>query len=124
MIIAIDFDGTICRGEYPAIEGLQPYARESVNQLQEQGHYIIIWTCRTNGHLLTAINWLLAQGIKFNRVNAGNPDNVAKYGDEGPKVYADVYIDDRNLGGFPGWPIALETIKNMETTPNTQPPCN
>lgn len=114
MIIAIDFDGTICRGIFPQIDGQQPYAGEVITRLHAAGHYIIIWTCRTGDHLLEAINWLLEQEIPFCRVNSGNPENVRKYGNEGRKVYAHVYIDDKNLGGFPGWLVAEEAIAKME----------
>ena len=103
MIIAIDFDGTIARTNYPEIIGEQPYAAQVITQLKERGHYIIIWTCRTGEPLLDAINWLLAHGIPFDRVNDHESENVAKYGDHGPKIHADCYIDDQNLGGFPGW---------------------
>ena len=41
MIIAVDFDGTISRGKYPAIDGEQPYAGESLRKLYSQGHKII-----------------------------------------------------------------------------------
>lgn len=114
MIIAIDFDGTISRGEYPAIAGEQPYAGEVLRKLHEQGHYIIIWTCRCGAPLLNAINWLLERNIPFDRINDHNPDNVAKYGEGGNKVYADCYIDDKNMGGFPGWLSCLEEIERME----------
>lgn len=113
MIIAIDFDGTICRGTFPTIDGMQPYAKDIINELHSEGHYIIIWTCRTREHLLDAINWLLHHDIKFHRVNAGNPDNIARYGDEGKKIYANVYIEDKNLGGFPGWKEARCLINEL-----------
>jgi len=113
MIIAIDFDGTISRGEYPAIDGEQPYAGEVIRKLHNDGHYIIIWTCRCGDQLLSAINWLLEHKIPFDRVNDHNPDNVAQYGEGGKKVFADVYIDDRNLGGFPGWATCEEMIAKM-----------
>lgn len=103
MIIAIDFDGTIVRSDYPNIIGPQPYAADVINALHENGNYIIIWTCRTGEILLEAINWLLEHDIRFNRINDHNPENLSLYGDGGKKIYADVYIDDKNLGGFPGW---------------------
>ncbi len=115
MIIAIDFDGTICRGAYPNIEGQQPYAKEAINKLYEDGHYVIIWTCRTGEPLLKAVNWMLEQGIKFHRINDHNPENKAKYGDGGPKIYAHTYIDDKNLFGFPGWLKVQEEIERMES---------
>ena len=114
MIIAIDFDGTICRSTFPAIEGTMPGAKEVITRLHEQGHYLIIWTCRTGQNLLDAVNWMLKEGIPFDRVNDHNPDNLARYGDGGKKVYAHCYIDDKNLGGFPGWPVAEWMIKELE----------
>lgn len=103
MIIAIDFDGTIVRGTYPNIDGLMPYAVETIKALKEQGHYLIINTCRTGEELLTAINYLLEHGIPFDRVNDNDPENTKKYKSSSRKIYAHVYIDDKNLGGFPGW---------------------
>nr|DAV31882.1 MAG TPA: nucleotidase 5'-nucleotidase [Caudoviricetes sp.] len=114
MIIAVDFDGTISRGKYPAIDGEQPYAGEVLRKLHEQGHYIIIWTCRCGERLLEAINWLLEHKIPFNRINDHNPENLAKYGKGGKKVYAHCYIDDKNIGGFPGWIACQEAIEQME----------
>lgn len=118
MIIAVDFDGTIVRSQYPTIQGEQPYAVETLKKLKDEGHYIIIWTCRTGQPLLDAMNWLLAHGVSFDRINDHCPANVATYGDAGNKIYADVYIDDHNVGGFPGWHDALEMIldKDIEET--------
>lgn len=114
MIIAVDFDGTISRGTYPAIGGEQPYAGEALRTLHGQGHYIIIWTCRCGDRLLEAINWLLERNIPFDRVNDHNPENLAKYGEGAKKIYAHCYIDDKNVGGFPGWKVCLEEIQRME----------
>lgn len=83
MIIAVDFDGTISRGKFPAIDGEQPYAGESLRKLHDEGHKIIIWTCRTGDQLLNAINWLLERKIPFDRVNDHDPEislNMEKAG--------------------------------------------
>lgn len=114
MIIAIDFDGTIVRGKYPTIDGLQPYAKQVINGLILEGHYVIIWTCRAGDKLVDAVNYLLEQGIKFNRVNDHEPINVSQYSDSGPKIYAHCYIDDKNIFGFPGWKQCEKEIKRME----------
>lgn len=114
MIIAVDFDGTIVRSNYPVILGEQPYAGEALRKLHAQGHYIIIWTCRCGDQLLKAINWLLEHQMPFDRINDHNPENVAKYGEGGNKVYAHCYIDDKNLFGFPGWPACMAEIERME----------
>lgn len=110
MIIAIDFDGTICRGKFPAIDGLQPYAKEVMQALKDAGHYIIINTCRSNDQLLEAINWMLAEGLAFDRVNDNRPEQIAYFNSNSRKVYANVYIDDKNLGGFDGWLRVKEMI--------------
>lgn len=111
MIIAIDFDGTLVRGAYPAIGPLLPGAKKSLSELHERGHYLILWSCRTGKLLLDAVNILLEEGIPFDRINDHNPENLDIYGEGGPKIYADVYIDDRNLGGFPGWYQAMEFLR-------------
>ena len=114
MIIAIDFDGTIARSDYPHITGEMPLAGETLRKLKSDGHYLILWTCRTGKELLDAINWMLAKGIPFDRVNDHEPGNVERYGAGGPKVYAHCYVDDKNVGGFPGWPETYRMIAEMD----------
>lgn len=113
MIISIDFDGTVCRDAYPLIGVMQPYARQVINRLYDRGYYIIINTCREGDMLRDAINWLLDKGIKFNRVNDNYPPGTNEYGYNSRKVYAHVYIDDRNLGGFPGWKDVYDQIEQL-----------
>ena len=114
MIIAIDFDGTIVESRFPEIVSLLPQAKESINALHDAGHYIIIWTCRTGDNLLNAINFLLENGVKFHRVNEQSTDNLKKYGSNSRKVYAHCYIDDKNIGGFPGWEFCAGEIEKIE----------
>ncbi|MDR2806274.1 MAG: hypothetical protein LBB85_11700 [Dysgonamonadaceae bacterium] len=103
MIIAVDFDGTLHTGEYPAIGAPAPYAAEIMQQLAEDGHYIIIWTCREGDYQTDMVNWLVEHKIPFNRVNNHAPGVVKKYGFASRKIFADVYIDDRQIGGLPTW---------------------
>ena len=117
MIICIDFDGTIVDDAYPQVGKLKEGAKDVINNLVNSGHYVIIWTCRTGELMLNAINFLLTEGICFDQVNNHCPDNVFKYGPGGKKVYADVYIDDKNLGGFPGWDVVEKTIIAMQGAP-------
>lgn len=114
MIIAVDFDGTITTGVYPSITGEQPGAGDAIRQLHENGHYIIIWTCRCGKPLIEAINWLLEHNIPFDKVNDHNPDNARQYGEGGNKIYADLYVDDKIVGGFPGWAKVLEEVTDMD----------
>lgn len=110
MTIAIDFDGTIVENKYPRIGQLLPYAPESIRKLYQDGHCIIIWTSRDGRQLLDAVNFLLQNNIPFHRVNDNIPENTRQFGSNSRKVFADIYIDDRNLFGFSGWQIALEKI--------------
>ena len=92
-----------------------PGAVSAMQTLRQRGHYLIIWTCRYGEYLTDAVNALLEHGIPFDRINDHNPENIRQYGGEaGKKVYAHLYIDDKNLGGFPGWEVALKEISRVE----------
>ncbi|PDP77816.1 hypothetical protein [Porphyromonas gingivalis] len=115
MIIAIDFDGTLFQDTYPPVGEVMPGAVSAMQTLRQRGHYLIIWTCRYGEYLTDAVNALLEHGIPFDRINDHNPENIRQYGGEaGKKVYAHLYIDDKNLGGFPGWEVALKEISRVE----------
>lgn len=113
MIIAIDFDGTLHTGQWPAIGEPMAYAPDAVRRLKDAGHYIIIWTCREGAEQTAAVNWLLDQGIPFDRINDHHPDSRRLYGYAARKVNADLYIDDRQLGGLPAWPEILDQVEAM-----------
>ena len=114
MIIAIDFDGTLHLGTFPSIGIPAPDAVQVMKQLKEDGHYLIINTARNGDDLLNAINWLLEREIPFNRVNDNYPANVEKYSSNSRKIYAHLYIDDRQVGGLPPWREIYEEVCLME----------
>lgn len=99
MIFAIDFDDTIateCNGRLIEIPG----AIDTIKQLQNKGHKIIIWTCRNTQSIAIMSMWLNNMGLIPDAIN----DNIEGIvGWAKPKVYADVYIDDRNYPPFDGW---------------------
>lgn len=113
-IIAIDFDGTLHDGTYPIIGQPLSGAIEGMQGLHKDGYYLIIWSCRNGELLIDAINWLLEHHIPFHRVNEQNPSNAAQYGDNTRKVYADIYVDDRQVGGLPCWAEIVEFINNKK----------
>lgn len=102
MIIAIDFDGTIVENEFPKIGKPLPYAFEVMKGLQERGHDLILWTFRDGIHLSEAVDFCKENGIEFFTVNHSFPKENFDLAIS-RKIYADVYIDDKNVGGFPGW---------------------
>lgn len=114
MIIAVDFDGTLHTGKYPDIGDVRPGAVEYMQKLKKEGHYLILWTCREGNHLTEAINWLRELDIPFDRVNDHEPQNKALYGGTTRKVFADVYVDDRQIGGLPTWEEIYKYILLLE----------
>ena len=98
LYIAIDFDGTLTSSyAWPDIAPENPYAVAVVKRLRRDGHHIILHTCRQAQYLKEAIDWMKARGIEPDSVN-DNPHSRALYGDPGPKMFADYYIDDHSLG--------------------------
>jgi hypothetical protein len=101
MIICVDFDETIVYSKYPEIAGIKPKAKEVINRLYEEGNEIIIWTCRMDKALDIAKDFIREMEISHHQINEHMPRLIEKYGNDTRKVYADVYIDDKNLGGIP-----------------------
>ena len=102
LTIAIDFDGTIVEHRYPEIGRTRPLAFQTLKALQEKGHRLILWTYRSGKELEVAINFCSKHGIDFYAINKNYPDEI--WNEKGSrKILADIYIDDRNLGGIPSW---------------------
>jgi hypothetical protein len=114
MIIAIDFDGTLHTGQWPEIGAPAPYAVEVMKRLKADGHYLIIWTCRENETQTAMVNWLLEKGIPFDRINDNSADNTKRFGGNARKVNADVYIDDKQVGGLPMWGEIYDYVNEKE----------
>ena len=102
MIIAIDFDGTIVEHKYPAIGRIRPFAFETLKALQSKRHQLILWSHRSKDSLEEAVIFCRAHGLEFYAVNKNFPEEEWNM-DESRKILADIYIDDRNLGGLPSW---------------------
>ena len=100
--IAVDFDGTIVEHEYPAIGKEKLFAFETLRELQKHGALLILWTFRTGKELDEAIEFCSKKGIEFYAVNKNYPEEKFDH-TVSRKINADVYIDDKNVGGFPGW---------------------
>lgn len=97
MIIAVDFDGTICKNAWPQIG--EPNFK-LIHWLKEQrgkGHTLILWTCREGELLQEALRFCEIYGLVFDYVNENSQDVVERFGCISRKVYADLYIDDKSL---------------------------
>lgn len=103
MIIAVDFDGTIVEHRYPEIGNEIPFAIDTLRKLTEQRHQIILWTVRRGKLLQEAVDWCKERGIEFYAINKNFPEEQIEDGNVYGKINADLFIDDRNLGGLPNW---------------------
>jgi len=111
LIIAIDFDGTIVEDRYPGIGKPRLFAFETLRKLQEDGHRLILWTYRSGTTLKEAVAFCNKNGIEFYTVNKSYEEE--KFDDtKSRKIYADLFIDDRNIGGVLGWGEIYQMITN------------
>ena len=111
--IAVDFDGTIVTNAYPDIGKPLLFAFDTLKKIQSEGHILILWTYRSGTKLEEAVAFCKKNGVTFYAVNKSYPEekispNISR------KINADVFIDDRNIGGMMGWGeiYHLLTIKN------------
>ncbi|MCU4175736.1 BT0820 family HAD-type phosphatase [Carboxylicivirga sp. N1Y90] len=102
MLIAVDFDGTIVEHRYPAIGKEKTFAFETLKRLQKQGHLLVLWTIRSGKYLDDAVDYCRRNGVEFYAINKTYPEEVIDHS-MSRKVNADIFIDDRNVGGFLGW---------------------
>ena len=101
-IIAVDFDGTLCTDCFPKIGQPNTALIELLKGLRRQGRQIILWTCRCGNQLEEAVDWCRKWELDFDAVNENLPEIIERYGSDGRKIYADVYIDDKSC--FP-WEV-------------------
>jgi len=133
MIIAIDFDETIVNSELMKdkdidlvrngydfkILGIKENAKEVILWLFTEGHTLILWTCRNGHYLHEARKWLQENELdEYFETHNQQCDIVREH----PywscfntrKIYADLYIDDKNLGGFPGWLFVKKYVRTLK----------
>ena len=116
MIIAVDFDGTIVEHEYPKIGKEKIFATETLRQLINDGHRLILWTVREGELLDEAVEWCRQRGVELYAVNKDFPEeNISKNEQFSRKIKADVWIDDLNVGGLPDWGTIYRIITEKKT---------
>ena len=115
--IAVDFDGTLIFNKYPALENPNMDLINFI--LKYRKHYIwVLWTCRSGQMLQEAVDYMKSFGIEFDYVNENRPDAIEEWNNDCRKVWADYYIDDKN--------ISLKQLKNkriMEWIKNLTSSC-
>ena len=109
-VIAVDFDGTIVTHRYPEIGTVIDGAFETLKDLTRQGITLILWTVRDGELLHEAVEFCKQHELTFSAVNNEHPDEVFNPKYMSRKIVADIYIDDRNVGGFIGWDKIRELL--------------
>lgn len=111
LTIAVDFDGTIVENRYPEIGKPMLFALETLKKLQEDGHRLILWTYRAGEELEDAVRFCKKNGLKFYAVNKSYPEEAYDKS-MSRKILADIFIDDRNIGGLVGWGEIYQQLKS------------
>ena len=96
-IYAVDFDGTLCENQWPEIGEPKQKIIDFCIRKREQGHRLILWTCRSGQNLANALKWCNDRGLFFHAVNSNIPEQIILYNSDPRKIGADYNIDDRNI---------------------------
>jgi hydroxymethylpyrimidine pyrophosphatase-like HAD family hydrolase len=112
--IAVDFDGTIVDHDYPAIGKEKLFAFQTLKEIEKKGALLILWTFRAGKELEEAVDYCKKNGLEFYAVNKNYPEEVFDEKTVSRKINADIYIDDRNIGGFPGWSNIWQLLNPYE----------
>jgi len=131
-VLAIDFDGTVVEHKYPEIGKEMLFAFATLKALQQKGHKLILWTIRTGPLLEEAVEYCKKNGVEFYAVNKNYPEEELD-AKTSRKLNADIFIDDRMIGGFIGWSEVwsalhpeggdfLHQLKNAEAHHNYKKP--
>ena len=99
-IIAVDFDGTLCINRdvvnWPYLGQPNKELIEKLKALQDEGHVLILWTCREGELLEQAVAWCRNFcGINFDAVNDNIEATKTFFGGNSRKGSCDYYIDDK-----------------------------
>lgn len=102
MVFGIDFDNTIATHNYPFVGELIPMAKEVINTLKDNGHYIFLWTVRGNeswdsdGKINALQN--AREFLDENEIEIDGFNSSPIHPSSSPKQHCDYFIDDINLG--------------------------
>lgn len=104
MVIAVDFDGTLADTRFPEIMGPRKDVIAYCKLQRHLGNKLILWTCRVGEDLEAAVQFCKEQGLEFDAINDHLPEQKARWNNDTRKIWADMYIDDKN--------VSIDTVKN------------
>lgn len=91
LIVAVDFDSTLCPYRDYEVESDTEIVRELVRELYNYGCTIIIWTAAEKERHEGQKQWLKDNNISWHHFN--EQPTASKY--DSRKVYANAFLDDR-----------------------------
>jgi hypothetical protein len=109
----IDFDGTLCRFEFPRVGPPEPNVKKALVAIKEMGYVIKVHSCRTatywsgqnrKHHIVAIKRFMLQNELPFDEIIID--ENM-------DKPIADVYIDDRAINYDGNWLNIVEQLKRQ-----------
>lgn len=107
MIIAVDFDGTLCANVWPEIGEPNKALIDFLKSRRKSGDALILWTMREDEYLQKAVKWCEHFGLYFDAVNDNAQSLKDAWQNNPRKVYADWYIDDHNAEHYTDFPKGI-----------------
>lgn len=111
-IYAVDFDNTLSYGQYPECGAPNTRLIKWLKDLQNDGHKLILWTCREGEPLEKAVEWCEIHGLFFDAINDSLQESKDKWGTNPRKIAFDHYIDTTNI--IPDYAIEKWTKDHAE----------
>ena len=101
-IVAVDYDNTLTYGnDYPAQGDINMLAVHYLTAYRKMGGKLILFTCRTDDSLLTALSACKSVGLEFDAVNTDLDSTIEAWKCDNPytslssKPCFDMLIDDK-----------------------------
>ena len=118
MVVAVDFDGTLFGDPENWPEPGTPNNEmiELLNVLHDTGIFVVIWTLRNGDGEDIVRKSLSENGVNYDLINETPRYLIDKWNSDPRKIAADVYIDDRNIGGLPSQlSIMYDIVRRFNT---------
>lgn len=106
MIIAIDFDNTLFKTEWPEIVEPIWHTIQMAKKKKSEGYKLILWTCRHDERLRDAVAACREVGLEFDAVNENLPEIIEAFDGDTRKIFAHEYWDD----------LSINPTKNFDLT--------
>ena len=79
-------------------------------------HKLILWSVREGKLLDEAVEWCRERGVEFYAINRDYPEETTQNNNHfSRKLKADLFIDDRNIGGLPDWGTIYQMVRDRST---------